>query len=148
MLFVLFHVRGESYAIAATQVVEIVPKVKLRSIPKSPDYVAGLLNYRGIGVPVLDLCALFAGKRCTSLFSSRIVLVNVRDEGDAVRVLGLLAERVVETIERTAEDFRASGVSNASAPYLCDVVTVDERLVQRIDVDALLPDGVRGTLFR
>jgi chemotaxis-related protein WspB len=148
MLFVLIHVRGESYAIAATQVVEIVPKVKLRSIPKSPDYVAGLMNYRGAGVPVLDLCALFAGKRCKSLFSSRIVLVNLRDGGASGRVLGLLAERVVETIERSADDFHASGVSNASAPYLSEVATVDERLVQRIDVDALLPDTVRGTLFR
>ncbi len=148
MLFVLFYVRDECYAIAGKKVVEVVPCVKMRKLPKTPAYVAGLLNYRGVGVPVLDLCALFSGDGCSSLMSSRILLVTLRDEKGVEHTLGLLAENVTDTVDCDPDEFSATGITNPETPFLGDIATIKERIVQRIEIDALLPKPVRETLFR
>lgn len=148
MLFVLFHVKGECYAIAGRQVVEIVPWAKLRRIPKTPAYVAGLLNYRGTGVPVLDLCALFTGEGCGAVLSSRVMLVAYRDDKGGDHVLGLMAENITDTLDCDPKRFVPAGIENPDAPYLREVATLRDRIVQRIDVNALLPAKVRESLFR
>jgi len=148
MLFLLFHVNEESYAVDVRDVTEVVPRVKLRSIPKAPDYVAGLLNYRGESVPVLDLCMLLHGRNCAAVFGSRIVLVNYPDSRGVLRVLGLLAEQVTETLQCAAEDFRPSTLVHTAAPYLREVTTHRDHLVQRVEVNALLPTEVQSLLFQ
>ncbi len=148
MLFVLFHVKGECYAIAARDVIEIVPMVRLRVIPKSPGYIAGLLNYRGTGVPVVDLCALFTSESSRVLLSSRLMLVRFRDDKRRDHVLGLLAENITDTVDCDPAEFAACGVSTADTPYLGDIATLRDRIVQRIEVDALLTKAVRENLFR
>ncbi|MBI3775624.1 MAG: chemotaxis protein CheW [Gammaproteobacteria bacterium] len=147
MLYLLFHVKEESYAVDVREVVEVVPRVKLRSIPKAPEYVAGLLNYRGDSVPVLDLCMLLHDTKCAPVFGSRIVLVQYLTAGSGKRVLGLLAEQVTDTMQCKAEEFRPSTLLHASAPYLREVITYRDHLVQRVEVDALLPTEVQALLF-
>ena len=148
MLCLLFNVNNESYAIDVREVIEVIPKVKLRSIPKAPDYVAGLLNYRGDSVPVLDLCRLLHGRNCAAVFGSRIVLVNYPNPHAVPRVLGLLAEQVTDTLQCDVEDFRPSTLVHTSAPYLREVTTHRDHLVQRVDVNALLPTEVQALLFQ
>lgn len=148
MLYLLFHVKNESYAVDVRDVIEVVPWVKLRSIPKAPVYVAGLLNYRGESVPVLDLCMLLHNQNCAEVFGSRIVLAKYLDARGAARVLGLLAEQVTETLQCSAEEFRPSTLVHTAAPYLREVMTYRDHLVQRVDVNALLPAEVQALLFQ
>ena len=148
MLYLLFHVKDESYAVNVREVIEVVPQVKLRSIPKAPEYIAGLLNYRGETVPVLDLCLLLHDRKCAAVFGSRIVLVKYPDTRGTQRILGLLAEQVTDTLQCEAEEFRPSTLVHTSAPYLREVTTYRDHLVQRVDVSALLPAEVQLLLFR
>src|SRR4051812_48300191 len=57
MLVLTFRVAEAPFAVAVARVVEVVPRVALRAMPHSPDYLAGLLHYRGKAVPVVDLGA-------------------------------------------------------------------------------------------
>ena len=148
MLYLLFHAKNESYAVDAREIIEIVPRVKLRSLPKAPEYVAGLLNYRGESVPVLDLCVLLHGNRCAAVFGSRMILMKYPDASGAMRVLGLLAEQVTETLQCKAEEFRPSPLAQSSAPYLREVITYHDHWVQRVDIHALLSTEVQALLFQ
>src|SRR5690606_32186615 len=62
MLFLLFELDGDRYALPARDVVEVLPLVALKQIPDAPPGVAGVMDYRGHAVPVLDLSALVAGR--------------------------------------------------------------------------------------
>ena len=73
--------------------------VLLRKIQHVPDYVAGVFNYRGSIVPVIDLCHLIQGTPCRLRFSTRIIMVNHTTK-DGMHCLGLMAERVTETLSR------------------------------------------------
>lgn len=148
MLYLLFKVKDASYAVSAREIVEVVPRVELLGLPKAPPFVAGLLNYRGEAVPVLDLCILMHGQSCPAVFSSRILLVYYRHQRQEARVLGLIVAHVTETLNRAPEEFHSSAISGDATPYLAEITPYGNGLAQRIDVEQLLPAEVHNMLFR
>jgi chemotaxis-related protein WspB len=148
MLFLLFQLGKDGYALDAAQVVEILPFLNLTPIPKSPRGVAGIFNYRGTPVPAIDLSDLALGRPASMRLGTRIILVRYAPEDGGGHLLGLIAEKVTETLRREPEDFISSGVTNEATPWLGSV-TVDARgLIQRVDVNSLLPSSVRDLLFK
>ena len=55
MLFLLFHLGDDCYAIDASQVVEVLPLVNIKKMLRSPQGVFGTINYHGTFVPIVDL---------------------------------------------------------------------------------------------
>jgi chemotaxis-related protein WspB len=110
MLLLLFKIGDEHYAMDAGLIKEIVPMVTIKKIASAPDFVAGLINYRGSPLPVIDLCALSTGTPCEIKLSTRIVLIKyfLQDRGKVV--LGLIAEHVVETVRTKLSKPPVSGV--------------------------------------
>jgi len=148
MLFLLFQLGKDCYALEASQVVEVLPLLGVKQIPQSPCGVAGIFNYRGVPVPVVDLGDLALGRPSERRLSTRIILVNYVGKHGARHLLGLIAEKATETFRREPGDFVASGVTNDGAAYL-GPVTVDARgLVQWIEVKKLLPASVQDSLFQ
>ncbi len=148
MLFVLFELGQDRYAIQATQVLEVLPLLNLKKIPRAPLGVAGAFSYRGTPVPVIDLGALIVGIPTPQYLSTRLLLVNYPLGSGQPRTLGLIAERVTATIRRAPGDFDSVGVTADSAPYLGPVAKDQSRLIQRIDPKKLLSASIRDSLFR
>lgn len=147
MLMLLFHLGSDRYALESNAVAEVVPLVELKRLPHAPDYVAGLLNYRGRIVPVIDLCRLTLGSPCRARMSTRIMLVNYRG-AESNQILGLMAERVTETLHKEQVERVPAGIRLEQAPYLGDVITDKQGIIQCVQIDHLLPDSVRSALFR
>jgi chemotaxis-related protein WspB len=76
MLFLLFKIGHDRYALPASQMVEVVPLVTLKEVPSAPQGLAGIFNYHGQPVPVIDLTQLTTGKAAERRVSTRIVLIN------------------------------------------------------------------------
>jgi len=146
MLFLVFQLGDERYALDAGVVAEVLPLVRMKRIPQAPPGLAGLFDYHGAPVPALDLSELACGRPAQLRMSTRILLVRYPDEAGRPRPLGLIAERVTQTLRREAADFVASGVSPAGAPYLGAVATDGTGMLQRIDFDKLLSTTVRDVL--
>ncbi len=142
MLLLLFYLGDEMYTIKCEKVREVAPMVRLKEISQAPEFVVGLLNYRGVIVPVIDLRRLIQGKSCEMRLSTRIILVDFERQNQAPYTIGLMAERVTETVRKTADAFLPSGVVMDTAPYLKNVVMLDEEMIQFIDLD-LLPRSLQ-----
>jgi chemotaxis-related protein WspB len=147
MLFLLLQIGAEPYAIAARQVVRVLPLVQIRPIPRATAGIVGIFDYGGTPVPALDLSQLVLGRPAQPRMSTRIVLVNYPAPEGGGHLLGLIAENATDTVPLQAEDFVPSGVSSPAAPYLGGVATTARRLVQRIELEHLLPAAVRAALF-
>lgn len=148
MLFLLFHLGTERYALATGQVVEVLPLVSIRRIPQVPSGVAGVFDYHGAVVPVMDLSEVMLGRSAPPRLSTRIIVVHYPDQRAEPRLLGLIAEKVTETMRREATDFSPSRIANGNASYLGPLTTDERGLVQRIEVNQLLPAAVRDVLFQ
>lgn len=147
MLMLLFQLGNNRYAIPAATVVEVAPQVELDVIAEVPDSICGLFNYRGLHVPVIDLCKLVNNTPCSNSFTSRIILVDYPLADGTQRVLGLLAERVTETIDIDDDSFSSTGVATEQAPFLGHAAHCEPGLVQRITVNELLPETIQSQLF-
>ena len=148
MLFLVFDLGQDRYALDALQVAEILPLVDITRIPQAPPAVAGVFNYHGAPVPVVDLSQMALGRPAARRLSTRIVLVHYPDATGQRRLLGLIAERVTQTVRHEKADFVASGVSSEGASYLGPVATDERGVLQRVDVQTLLPAPVRDVLFK
>ena len=136
MLFLLCQIDDEAYALPAERVVEVLPLVEMKRVRGAPPEVKGSFRYRGAFVPVVDLGQLEIGRPAPMRMGTRIVLVELRGvPGCGPRVLvGLVAERATETLRCEPSAF---------APF----AIAPRGLVQRLDIDALLPARLREFLF-
>ena len=76
MLFLVFQIGNDRYAMDTSRIVEVIPFLALKRIPQAPKGVAGLFNYRGQPVPALDLCDLTLGQPAREHLSTRIIIVK------------------------------------------------------------------------
>jgi chemotaxis-related protein WspB len=148
VLLLVFQLGEHRYALDSGQIVEVLPQVEYRPIPQAPNGVAGVFNFHGAPVPLIDLAALALGMPSRVRMSTRIVLVNYLEPTGETHLLGLLAEKTTETIRRAESDFADSGVAVDSATYLGPVTTDAAGMIQRVEVNRLLPAAVRDVLFR
>jgi chemotaxis-related protein WspB len=148
VLFLLFELGNDRYALDVRQIAEVLPLLGVKEIPRAPEAMTGLFNCRGAPVPLIDLSQLTLGRPAARRLSTRIVLVNYPDETGRTHLLGLIAERATRTARHEPSDFVASGVTSAGAPYLGPVVTDAHGLLQWIDVRTLLPPAFRDLLFK
>ena len=86
MLFLLFELGNDRYALDVRQIAEVLPLVAVKQIPRAPQAMTGLFNYRGAPVPVIDLSQLTLGRPSARRLSTRIVLVHYPDASAAGRI--------------------------------------------------------------
>ncbi|KAF1029606.1 MAG: Chemotaxis protein CheW [Pseudomonas sp.] len=147
-LFLVFHIGQERYALKATEVAEVLPRLALKPIAHAPAWVAGIFAHRGVMVPVIDLSALTFGQPAQGRTSTRLVLVNYRpDEQTPARWLGLILEQATDTLRCDPAEFQPYGLDNRQAPYLGPVREDAQGLMQWIGVSDLLTPQVQALLF-
>ncbi|MBK1987938.1 chemotaxis protein CheW [Sphaerospermopsis aphanizomenoides BCCUSP55] len=144
MLMLLFHINNQRYAIPSQQVVEVIPLVNLTTLPHTPEYFAGVFNYRGRIIPVIDLCQLISNKSCADHLSTRIILVNHwgRDatQETVPQIMGLKAQRVVETLQKSDIDLVDVDIQIDKPPYLGKMIIDEQGMIQCVHIEYLLSE--------
>lgn len=146
MLMLLFYVGNDLYAIESSHVVEVIPRVPLRTVHHAPDYVAGLFNYRGKIVSVIDLCYLISNKSSRLCLSTRMIIVSYPNQDNELQYLGLIAEKITETLNQPKTAFVDAGV-RIQAPYLGGMLINEKGIIQRIHVEKLFANLEDGYLL-
>jgi chemotaxis-related protein WspB len=147
MLFLLFELPPDRYALDVAQVAEVLPMLRVKPVPQAPAAVAGLITYRGVPVPVIDLSALMLGRPAKAQLSTRLIVVHYGDLRGRARPLGLIAEQVTDTMRRDARDFVPTSIGESDAPCSGPISTDDRGVIQWVDVNTLLPASLRASLF-
>ena len=138
MLYLVLHVGDDRYALDARQIVEILPLVAVSPLPRAPEGVAGVIEYRGAPVPAVDLCQLIYGRPSTRRRGTRVVIVRRAEQADGSPLFGLIVEKAAETMRRNADEFVDAGVGSPLSPYLGAVTRDVNGLVRHFDPAPLL----------
>jgi chemotaxis-related protein WspB len=134
VLLLSFHLGERAYAMPCGQILEIVPLATLEPVPGAPGYLAGQLDYRGDIVPVIDLRHLIAGEPCRAVLSTRIIVIKQSAPDAALSAIGLVAERVTETITMDAGEFHRAGVDVEHLRFLRGIALGPRGTIQLVDV--------------
>jgi chemotaxis-related protein WspB len=148
MVLLVFQSGEERLSLEVSRVIEVMPVVNLKKAPHTPKYIAGLFNYRGIIVPVVDLSALLSGDRRDPLLSTRIILVDYVDSSGSHHTLGLKAERVTETVTCREQDLQSPGVESEKTRYLGPVLLDERGMIRLVEVNRILPESLQKILFK
>ncbi len=118
--------------ISTTNIVEVIPYVRLNPIPLAENYIAGMFNYRGSAIPVIDICSLFYHRPSAEKLSSRIIIIKVKGAENISRHIGVLVEKATEMIKMDEDSFVESKVVNQNMPLLGPIITDNDGLVTSI----------------
>ena len=140
MKVLVFHIGPDRYGLPLRAIARVLPAVELKHIPLAPAWIAGLMDYHGAPVPVVDLSRLSGFTPEQVWFDSRIVLADYEGQ-----LLGLLVEHVVGIDAIDPARLADSGI--VSAPFLGQVVGMETGMLQLVDVAHVLNDDVRALLF-
>jgi chemotaxis-related protein WspB len=147
MLLLLFEISTGRYALDTNQIIEIVPLVQLKKIPTTPYYVAGLMNYRGDGIPVVDLCQLIDNHPHEDALSTRIIIIRYPVENMGDRPLGLIANNVTETVRTNLSQPPPTGVLMDKSLYEEESTPETTDLIQWFDIKKMLQHREIALLF-
>ena len=146
MKVLLFHIGRDRYGLPLAGIVRVLPLLELKQLPLTPDYVAGLMDLHGTPVPVIDLSRLAGLPAATAQFDTRIVIVDYRAPGGTTHALGLMATQVRGIADIDPQQLEDSGV--ATAPFLGQVASDADGIVQLVELEHLLTPDVRALLFQ
>ena len=147
MLLLLFEIGSGRYVLDINQIIEIIPLVNFKKIPHTPDFVAGLINYRGKGIPVIDLNQLVDSVPFEDVLSTRIIIINypLTDEGN--NPLALIANNVIETVRINMTVPPSSGIIMEKSLYDDEAISDTNDMIQWFDPQKMLPQKVISSLF-
>jgi purine-binding chemotaxis protein CheW len=101
--YLTFMIGGEEYAISLLKVKEIIEYDTVTEVPRTPEWVRGVINLRGSVVPVIDLAVKFRLPASVAGKLTCIVITEVECEGEAT-VMGVMADAVREVIDLRPRD--------------------------------------------
>ena len=139
----VFVIGDEEYGVDILKVQEIRGYEKVTAIPSAPDYLKGVVNLRGIIVPVIDMRIKF--KLPDPRYDSFTVVVILRL---ATRVIGIVVDAVSDVVRLAANDVKDPPKlgSVVDSSYLTGVATLNERMVLLIDIEKFLSSSELGLL--
>lgn len=101
--YLTFRLGDEVFAIDVANVREILEYTTVTKVPKTPDYMKGVINLRGSVVPVLDMRQKFGMEGIQKTIDTCIVVVEVSYDNEEI-VIGALVDSVQEVFELEAEN--------------------------------------------
>jgi purine-binding chemotaxis protein CheW len=125
---VVFGLGREEYALPIEQVQEIIRAVEPRTLPHADPGLLGVINLRGVTIPVFDLALVLGGSPQEG--DGKIIVI----EGESQRV-GIVVDEVSEVLTVSDQQLEEPPVGD---PRLSAIAKVDERLIVLVDPTALL----------
>jgi len=137
--YLTFSLRGEEYGIGILKIREIIGMMPITSVPRTPDYVKGVVNLRGKVIPVVDLRARFGME--TIDYTERTCIIVVEMDGVAgTIVIGIVVDAVSEVLNVRANQIEhaPSFGTRVRTDYILGMAKIDGGVKILLDIDRVL----------
>ncbi len=95
--FLTFTLADEIFAVDISQVREVLEYTNMTRVPRTPEFMCGVINLRGHVVPVVDMRLKFGMDKSKRTVNTCIIIIEVRVD-DGATVLGAMADSVKEVM--------------------------------------------------
>jgi purine-binding chemotaxis protein CheW len=141
--YLTFRLGKEEYGIEILKVQEIRGYEAITQIANAPDFIKGVVNLRGIIVPIIDMRIKF---RLTDVDYNQFTVVIILNV--AGRVMGIVVDGVSDVINLTADQLRpAPGLGSViDTEYIMGLGTIDDRMLILIDIEKMMSSSDMGLI--
>ncbi|WP_448214264.1 chemotaxis protein CheW [Colwellia sp. MEBiC06753] len=137
--YLTFKLSGEEYGVDILCVQEIRVLSTVTELPNKPDYLKGVINLRGVIIPIVDLRLRFGQK--PMLYGDKTVTIILRSNlDDKAMVVGIVVDEVSEVYKFDIRNIRQPPAlgKKIDSCFLKGIATVDEKLIILLDSETLL----------
>jgi len=143
--FLAFTLGREEYGIDILKVQEIRGYEAVTRIANAPEFVKGVVNLRGIIVPIVDMRIKFHLGEPTYDQFTVVIILNI-----AGRVMGMVVDSVSDVITLSPDQVKPAPEMGTAlnTDYLIGLGTLDERMLILVDIDKLMSSAEMGLMER
>ncbi|MBN9430636.1 MAG: chemotaxis protein CheW [Burkholderiales bacterium] len=133
--YLTFRLGAEEYGIDILKVQEIRGYEQPTRIANAPDFIKGVINLRGVIVPIIDLRIKFGLGNPEYNNFTVVIILNVRQ-----RVVGMVVDSVSDVLELSSRDVREAPEMSAmlDSSYIIGLGTVADRMLILVDIERLV----------
>lgn len=141
--FLAFTLGKEEYGIDILKVQEIRGYETVTRIANAPDFVKGVVNLRGIIVPIVDMRIKFNLGEPTYDQFTVVIILNIGG-----RVVGMVVDSVSDVITLSPEQIKPAPEMGTAlnTDYLIGLGTLDQRMLILVDIDKLMSSSEMGLI--
>lgn len=132
---IVFQLEGEEYAISVQSVGSIERILPITRVPSTPSFVKGVINLRGVVIPVIDLKERFYQKNTEFTEQTRIIIVHIDDI-----TIGLIVEEANDVVDIQSSQIEPppESVGTVEVEYINGVVKLEKRLLILLELTKVL----------
>ena len=136
--FISFAIGDEQYGVDIMAVREIKGWSSVTQLPNQPEYMRGVLNLRGVMVPIVDLRCRFGQGLTEATAMHVVIVVHV-----GIKTVGLLADRVLDIVAVDASQIQHVPQVSRSVrtDFLSGLVTIETTMIALINLNNLLSES-------
>jgi purine-binding chemotaxis protein CheW len=136
--FLTFFLRGEEYGLEILKVQEIIGIMAVTPVPRTPDYIVGIINLRGKVIPIVDLRLKFGMEPLAHTEETCIIVV----QANGLQV-GIVVDKVSEVLDIAAADVEdaPSFGTEVNTDYILGIGKSEGRIKLLLDIDRVLADA-------
>jgi purine-binding chemotaxis protein CheW len=140
--YLTFKLGEEMFAVDIAKVREVLDFTTVTRVPRTPEFMRGVINLRGGVVPVVDLRLKFGMSRTENTVNTCIIIVEVMVDGDTT-VLGALADSVQEVIDLGPENIEPAPRigTKLRTEFITGMGKQNDRFVIILDIDRVFSAG-------
>jgi purine-binding chemotaxis protein CheW len=140
-----FALGAEEYGIDIQMVQELRGYEAVTKMANAPDYFKGVVNLRGVIVPVIDMRIKFNLGEPTYDQLTVVIILNIRE-----RVVGMVVDSVSDVTVLKPEQIKPAPAlgSTLDTSHLLGIGTIDERMLMLVDIEALMASDEMGVIAR
>src|SRR5690554_2534499 len=136
--FLVFSLGDEEYAVDILKVQEIRGYDNVTRIANAPDFIKGVTDLRGVVVPIIDLRLKLGFSDVVYDGQTVVIVINVAD-----RVVGAVVDGVTDVMALPVDQIKPAPEFGGAveARYVNGLVSLEDRMLILVDIDALLTHG-------
>ena len=141
--FLTFRLGAEEYGIDILRVQEIRSYEEPTRIANAPHFIKGVVNLRGVIVPVVDLRIKLGCEKVEYNGFTVVIVLNVRG-----RVVGAVVDSVSDVLELAGDLIKPAPEMNTTVDtgFITGIASVDERMLILMDIEALMSSADMGLM--
>ncbi|WP_321494290.1 chemotaxis protein CheW [uncultured Desulfobacter sp.] len=145
--YLTFLLESEEYGIGILKVKEIIGMLPITSVPRTPDFVKGVINLRGKVIPVIDLRSKFDMKSISYNDRTCIIVVEI-DASQSTVLIGIVVDTVSEVLnikEDEIEETPAFG-TKLDTRYILGMAKQEGTVKILLNIDKVLSSSEMATI--
>ena len=138
--YLTFNLGGESYGLEIMKVQEIIKIIDVTQIPKTPEFVRGVINLRGKVIPVIDLRLKFEIQAQEDTEKTCIIVMQVKSKDETVTIIGIIVDEVSEVVDIAEGQIEPSPSfgANIDTDFILGMGKVGDKVMSMLDIDKIL----------